>query len=61
MKKEVVSWKMATTWPLHFPMLGEGTDMIAQLVDKNSGRQFKISVYGNGEPVLPRFKSSRPP
>lgn len=46
-----VRWKMVTTWPPHFPMLGEGADRVAKLVDEMSGGQFKISVYGAGELV----------
>ncbi|SLM28735.1 C4-dicarboxylate transporter, substrate-binding protein [Desulfamplus magnetovallimortis] len=46
-----VIWKMVTTWPPHFPMLGEGADYIAQLVNEMSGGKFKINVYGAGELV----------
>ena len=51
--RKTVNWKMATTWPPHFPMLGEGADKIAQLVNDMSGGKFKISVYGGGELVPP--------
>jgi len=52
-KKEVINWKMATTWPPHFPMLGEGADMIGKLVEEMSDGRFKITVYGGGELVPP--------
>ena len=50
-KAEVIHWKMATTWPPHFPMLGESADKIAQWVDEMSGGRLKITVYGGGELV----------
>ncbi len=46
-------WKMVTTWPPHFPVLGEGADKLAELVDKMSGGRLKIQVYGGGELVPP--------
>ena len=42
-------WKMATSWPPNFPILGEGANMIAQMVEEMSGGQMKIKVYGGGE------------
>ncbi len=48
-----IRWKMVTTWPPHFPMLGEGADYIAKLVDEMTGGKFKITVYGGGELVPP--------
>lgn len=46
-------WKMVTTWPPNFPILGEGCTMFAQLVEKMSAGQMKIQVYGGGELVPP--------
>ena len=48
-----IRWKMVTTWPPHFPMLGEGADYIAKLVNDMTGGKFKITVYGAGELVPP--------
>ena len=42
-----------TTWPPHFPMLGEGADKLAKWVDEMSDGRLKISVYGGGELVPP--------
>ena len=42
-------WKMATSWPPNFPILGEGANKIAQLVEEMSAGQMKIKVYGGGE------------
>ena len=46
-------WKMVTTWPPHFPILGEGADMLARWIDEMSGGQLKITVYGGGELIPP--------
>ncbi len=56
-KEKTFRWKMVTTWPPHFPMLGESADKIAQWVDEMSGGRLKIQVYGGGElvPALGTF------
>lgn len=50
-------WKMVTTWPPHFPVLGEGADLIAKWIDTMSNGRLKIQVYGGGElvPALEAF------
>ncbi|MCP4722545.1 MAG: twin-arginine translocation signal domain-containing protein, partial [Desulfobacteraceae bacterium] len=50
-KEKKYRWKMVTTWPPHFPMLGESADKISQWVDEMSGGRLKIEVYGGGELV----------
>ncbi|WP_022669377.1 TRAP transporter substrate-binding protein [Desulfospira joergensenii] len=52
-KAKTYTWKMATTWPPHFPMLGESADNIAKWVDEMSNGRLKIDVYGGGELVPP--------
>jgi TRAP-type mannitol/chloroaromatic compound transport system substrate-binding protein len=47
------NWKMVTTWPPHFPALGEGADLFSQWVDEMSDGRLKITVYGGGELVPP--------
>jgi len=47
------NWKMVTTWPPHFPILGEGADKLAELVGVMSGGRLNIQVYGGGELVPP--------
>ncbi|MCV9388427.1 TRAP transporter substrate-binding protein [Reichenbachiella ulvae] len=42
-------WKMVTTWPPNFPVLGEGCKLLAQWVKEMSGGRLKIEVYGGGE------------
>ncbi len=50
-------WKMVTAWPPHSPLLGEGADLFAKLVEDMSGGKLKIQVYGGGElvPALMAF------
>lgn len=47
------TWKIVTTWPPHYPTLGEGVDKFAALVEKLSGGRMKILVYGGGELAPP--------
>ena len=44
-------WKMVTTWPPNFPILGEGCNKFAQWVNEMSGGRLEITVYGGGELV----------
>ncbi|PLX67706.1 MAG: ABC transporter substrate-binding protein [Denitrovibrio sp.] len=46
-------WKMVTTWPPHFPVLGEGADLLAQWIKEMSDGRLDITVYGGGELVPP--------
>lgn len=46
---KTVLWKMVTTWPPNFPVVGEGCNMFADFVEKMSGGRMKIQVYGGGE------------
>lgn len=47
------AWKMVTTWPPNFPILGEGCHLLAQWVEEMSQGQLTIHVYGGGELVPP--------
>ena len=51
--QKTFSWKMVTTWPPHFPALGEGAERFAQWVADMSGGRLTIKVYGGGELVPP--------
>ncbi|GAB4178746.1 MAG: TRAP transporter substrate-binding protein DctP [Geothermobacteraceae bacterium] len=51
--KKTYTWKMVTTWPPHFPVLGEGADKLAEWVEKMSDGRLRIQVYGGGELVPP--------
>ena len=44
-------WKMVTSWPPGFPILGEYAEKIAEWIDKASDGRMKIQVYGGGELV----------
>ena len=44
-------WKMITTWPPNFPILGEGCTKFAQWIQEMSGGRMEITVYGGGELV----------
>ncbi len=46
-------WKMVTTWPPNFPVLGEGCTLFAKWVKEMSGGRMDIRVYGGGELVPP--------
>lgn len=50
---EVYNWKMTTTWPPNFPVVGEVANKYAEWVEEMSNGQIKIKVYGGGELVPP--------
>ncbi len=49
-------WKMVTTWPPNFPVVGEGCNLLADWIKKMSGGRLEITVYGGGE-LIPSFES----
>jgi TRAP-type mannitol/chloroaromatic compound transport system substrate-binding protein len=55
--KRKYRWKMVTTWPPNFPVLGEGANLFAQWVKEMSNDRLEIRVYGGGElvPALQAF------
>jgi TRAP-type mannitol/chloroaromatic compound transport system substrate-binding protein len=59
--KKKYFWKMCTTWPPHFPVLGEGADKFVKWVNEMSNGELKIQVYGGGEliPALGVFDAVR--
>jgi TRAP-type mannitol/chloroaromatic compound transport system substrate-binding protein len=50
-------WKMVTTWPPNFPVIGEACTLFAHLVEQMSGGRLSIRVYAGGElaPALEAF------
>lgn len=46
-------WKMVTTWPPKFPVLGEACERFAQRCRELSGGRLDIRVYGGNELVPP--------
>ncbi len=51
LNEEVHDWKMVTTWPPKFPVLGVGAEMLADLLQEMSGGRIRIKVFGAGELV----------
>lgn len=49
--QEIHQWKMVTTWPPNFPVLGEVCNYFAEWVERMSGGRLQIKVYGGGELV----------
>ena len=41
-------WKMVTTWPPNFPVLGTGATMYADWIREMTGGRIDIKVYGGG-------------
>ena len=50
---QTYTWKMVTTWPPNFPILGEACNLFAELVNQMSNGRMQIKVYGGGELVPP--------
>jgi len=46
-------WKMVTTWPPNFPVVGTGCNELAEWIYKMSAGRLEIKVYGGGELVPP--------
>ncbi|MCH7673675.1 TRAP transporter substrate-binding protein [candidate division KSB1 bacterium] len=44
-------WNMVTTWSPHFPVMGEGADLVAEWIGEMSDGRLQIQVYGGGELV----------
>lgn len=48
-------WKMVTTWPKNFPVLGTGANQLADVINEMSGGRIEVKVYGAGE-LIPAFE-----
>lgn len=46
-------WRMVTTWPPNFPVMGEGANHLARWIEEMSQGRLRIQVYGGGELVPP--------
>ncbi|MBE9567764.1 MAG: TRAP transporter substrate-binding protein, partial [Proteobacteria bacterium] len=53
--KTTIKWKMVTTWPKNFPVLGTGANELAKLITEMSDGRIKVKVYGAGE-LIPAFE-----
>lgn len=56
-----LEWKMVTTWPPNFPLIGESCTLFSRLVEKMSSGRLKIKVFGAGElvPAMEAFDTVR--
>jgi len=50
-----IKWKMVTTWPKNFPVLGTGANQLAKLITQLTDGRIKVKVYGAGE-LIPAFE-----
>ncbi len=46
-----IKWKMVTTWPRNFPVLGTGANLLAEMITKMSAGRLTVKVYGSKELV----------
>ena len=53
--KKNTRWKMVTTWPKNFPVLGTGANQLARLITEMTDGRVKVKVYGAGE-LVPAFE-----
>ncbi|MBT6488433.1 MAG: ABC transporter substrate-binding protein, partial [Deltaproteobacteria bacterium] len=49
--QKTFKWKMVTTWPKNFPVLGTAPERFAKNVEAMSNGRLKVRVYGAGELV----------
>ncbi|MDH5599742.1 MAG: TRAP transporter substrate-binding protein [Gammaproteobacteria bacterium] len=54
-KENVHKWKMVTTWPKNFPVLGTSANNLAEVITKMSGGRIQVKVYGSKE-LVPAFE-----
>jgi len=50
-----IKWKMVTTWPKNFPVLGTGANQLAKLITEMSDGRLTVKVFGAGE-LIPAFE-----
>ncbi len=50
------SWKMVTTWPPNFPVLGTGALYLARIIEEMTAGRIRIKVYAAGE-LVPAFEA----
>ncbi len=52
-KEEAIVWRVVTSWPPKFPLLQDGTERLAQNIEKMTGGRLKMQVFAGGEVVAP--------
>ncbi len=50
-----LKWKMVTTWPKNFPVLGTGANKLAEAITEMTNGRISVKVYGAGE-LVPAFE-----
>ena len=53
--KPEFKWKMVTTWPKNFPVLGTSANKLGELIGQMSGGRIQVKVYGAKE-LVPAFE-----
>ena len=53
--KTKLKWKMVTTWPKNFPVLGTGANLLAESITEMTDGRIDVKVYGAGE-LVPAFE-----
>jgi TRAP-type mannitol/chloroaromatic compound transport system substrate-binding protein len=54
--KPEFKWKMVTTWPKNFPVLGTNANYLAKTIEEMTGGRIRIKVYGANE-LVPAFEA----
>ena len=44
--KDLIQWRMVTTWPKNFPGLGTGANLLGKLITEGSGGRLSVKVFG---------------
>ncbi len=52
----IKQWRLVTTWPKRFPILGTGAELVGELITKASGGRLEVQVFGAGE-IVPAFEA----
>jgi len=54
--KPEFKWKMVTTWPKNFPVLGTNANYLAKTIEEMTGGRIRVKVYGANE-LVPAFEA----
>ncbi len=52
----LMEWTMVTTWPMNYPGLGTGANLLADFITRGSGGRLTVKVRGAGE-IVPAFEA----
>jgi len=54
-EKAEFNWKMVTSWPKNYPLLGTNANYVAKIIEQMSAGRIRIKVYGANE-LVPAFE-----